>query len=141
MKEVINLLTKEVEAVDTRLNDVKSRLLESSQLITMMNRGTDENSLDAMHRVCDMVVNNLNYILVYEYPEFDSQIGKILVELEDIETDRVQVDKIEKPVVVEKPAPVENKSTAKRGRKPNSTKINTVVENKPQTLQDVFKEN
>ena len=41
MKEVINLLTKEVEAVDTRLNDVKSRLLESSQLITMMNRGTD----------------------------------------------------------------------------------------------------
>lgn len=141
MKEVINLLTKEVEAVDTRLNDVKSRLLESSQLITMMNRGTDENNLDAMHRVCDMVVNNLNYILVYEYPEFDSQIGKILVELEDIETDRVQVDKIEKPVVVEKPAPVENKPASKRGRKPNSTKTNTVVENKPQTLQDVFKEN
>ena len=141
MLEMIKLLEEDVNAVDTKLNDVKKRLLESSQLVSMINNGTDENNIDAMHRVCDIVINNLNYILVYEYQEFDSMIGKVLVGLEDIGLNLNNINTKPAQVIKNNKPDPESKPAVKRGRKPNSTKESPKVEKTPQTLQDVFGDN
>jgi len=138
MLEMIKLLEEDVNAVDTKLLDVKKRLLESSQLITMINRGTDENNLEAMHRICEIVLNNLNYILVYEYQEFDSMVGKVLVGLEDIkinaENDNTPPKQVNKSVEPEDGV----KTTAKRGRKPKAQQETPEVNTEGKSLEEIF---
>lgn len=138
MLEMIKLLEEDVNAVDTKLLDVKKRLLESSQLVKMLNQGTDEDNLEAMHRIAELVINNLNYVLVFEYQELDSMVGKVLVGLEDIkinaDNDNTPPKQVNKSVEPEDGV----KTTAKRGRKPKSQQDTVENTGEAKTLEDVF---